>query len=453
MSSEVTLTITSGNLKGREFTFDTRTTCIIGRAKDCYPKIPDDEKHRTISRYHCLLDINPPDIRVRDFGSKNGTFVNGKKIGQREAHQTPEEAAQIQFPEYDLQKGDEFTLSDTSFRVGVALDPEIVKNLQHQTPPVIPSNQANLWEMLQAFLLKAVANESHIGVLGDYLLLKELGRGGFSLVYLARHKQTNEQVALKVMLPKVAANQRAVNWFLREVENMKVLKHPNVVGLKEFGYADETFFFTMEYCDGGSVVDLMEKRGFSTLPIGEAVAIILQVLDGLTYTHNAEIPNVRLADGSFAKGRGLIHRDLKPGNIFLANVGGKQVAKIGDYGLAKAFDQAGLSGQTMTGNVVGTPYFMPRQQVVNYKYTQPDVDVWAAAACLYVMITGYSPRNLQDQDPFLAVLQNDAVPVRDRTSAIPQPLATVIDRALIDNPDIYYKSAAEFKQALFNSIS
>ena len=103
MTSKVTLTITAGNLKGQEFIFDTRTTCIIGRAKDCYPKIPDDEKHRTISRYHCLLDINPPDIRVRDFGSKNGTFVNSKKIGQREAHQSLEEAAQIQFPEYDLQ--------------------------------------------------------------------------------------------------------------------------------------------------------------------------------------------------------------------------------------------------------------------------------------------------------------------------------------------------------------
>jgi serine/threonine protein kinase len=137
------------------------------------------------------------------------------------------------------------------------------------------------------------------------------------------------------MLPKVVANQRAVNWFLREVENMKVLKHPNVVKLKEFGYADETFFFTMEYCDGGSVVDLMEKRGFSTLPIGEAVAIILQVLDGLTYTHNAEIPNVRLADGSFAKGRGLMHRDLKPGNIFLAYVGGNKLPKLGIMGYQK----------------------------------------------------------------------------------------------------------------------
>ncbi|MEK0180338.1 protein kinase domain-containing protein [Microcoleus anatoxicus] len=451
MSSKVTLTITAGNLKGQEFTFDTRTTCIIGRAKDCYPNIPDDEKHRRISRYHCLLDINPPDIRVRDFGSKNGTFVNGKKIGQREAHQTPEEAAQIQFPEYDLQEGDEFTLSDTSFQVAVALDPEIAKTAQQQSPPVIPSNQENLWEMLKAFLFKAVG-KNNIGVLGDYVLLKELGKGGFSLVYLAQHRVTNEQVALKVMLPKVAANQRAVNWFLREVENMKVFKHPNVVGLKEFGYADETFFFTMEYCEAGSVVDLMQKRGVSTLPIAESVAIIIQVLDGLIYTHNVEIPNVRLADGSFAKGQGLIHRDLKPGNIFLANIGGKQVAKIGDYGLAKAFDQAGLSGLTMSGNAVGTPCFMPRQQVLDYKYAQPEVDVWAVAACLYVMITGYAPRNFVGLDPFRAVLDNDAVPIGDRTSSIPQPLATVIDRALIDNPEIYYKSAAEFKQALLNTI-
>ncbi|MGB8691658.1 MAG: YgiT-type zinc finger protein [Microcoleus sp.] len=121
------------------------------------------------------------------------------------------------------------------------------------------------------------------------------------------------------------------------------------------------------------------------------------------------------------------------------------------YLTAETLDRAGLSGQTLTGNAVGTPCFMPRQQVLDYKYAKPEVDVWAAAACLYVMITGYSSRKFQGKNPLLAVLDADAVPVGDRTSAIPQPLATAIDRALVDNPDIYYKNAADFKQALLNS--
>jgi len=98
MPAKVILTIIEGSLKGQEFVIDSRTTCIMGRAKDCHPQIPDDEHHRTISRYHCLLDINPPDIRVRDFGSLNGTYVNGKKIGQRQVNQTPEEGAKLKFP-------------------------------------------------------------------------------------------------------------------------------------------------------------------------------------------------------------------------------------------------------------------------------------------------------------------------------------------------------------------
>src|SRR5688572_28071350 len=106
MPAKVTLTIIEGELSGREFDFDDRTTCIIGRGGDCNPRIPDDEPHQTISRHHCLLDINPPDIRVRDFGSLNGTYVNGRKIGQRDSTQTPLQAAEVRFPEYDLRHGD-----------------------------------------------------------------------------------------------------------------------------------------------------------------------------------------------------------------------------------------------------------------------------------------------------------------------------------------------------------
>ena len=119
MPTKVTLKVTEGRLAGTELPFDERTTCIMGRDDDCQPRVPKDAEHKTISRHHCLLDINPPDIRVRDFGSLNGTYVNGKKIGQRAKGQKREEAAKQSFPEYDLKDGDEIKLGTTVFRVSV----------------------------------------------------------------------------------------------------------------------------------------------------------------------------------------------------------------------------------------------------------------------------------------------------------------------------------------------
>src|ERR1700683_5442552 len=116
MPAKITLRITQGSLSGIEFAFDESNSCVIGRATDCSPRVPDDSAHRTVSRHHCLLDINPPDIRVRDFGSLNGTYVNGKKIGQREKGTSPEEASDVSFPEHDLKHGDEIQVGDTVFR-------------------------------------------------------------------------------------------------------------------------------------------------------------------------------------------------------------------------------------------------------------------------------------------------------------------------------------------------
>jgi eukaryotic-like serine/threonine-protein kinase len=138
---------------------------------------------------------------------------------------------------------------------------------------------------------------------------------------------------------------------------------------------------------------------------------------------------------------------LKPSNLFLAKVKDEVIVKIGDYGLSKAFDLAGLSGQSMTGGAAGTPVFMCRQQLLNFKYSKPEVDVWATAACLYNMLTGYFPRNFTG-DPFLAVLQNEPVPIRQRDASIPKELAKVIDLALQEKPQIYFQTAAEFKKAL-----
>ncbi|KAB8330985.1 protein kinase [Scytonema tolypothrichoides VB-61278] len=461
MPTKVTLTITEGTLKGQEFIFDSRTTCIIGRAKDCNPQLPDDETHKTISRYHCLLDINPPAIRIRDFGSRNGTYVNDAKIGQRQPEQTPEEAAKLTFPEYDLHTGDEIKLGNTVFAVSVEVNPESI-NIPNFFPGTVdvkqnPTQPPNLLEIIKRWLGLAESGNSNLKAIRGYSLIKLLGKGGFGEVYLAQHNHSGKFVALKLMLPAIAANEDAIQRFLREMDNTKALGHPNVVQLMDYGFYEGIFFFTMDYCSGGSVSDLMQQQG-GRLSIDIAVPIILQVLNGLEYTHNAEIPYVKFGDGSFGKGRGLVHRDLKPGNIFLSYSDGKLTAKIGDYGLAKAFDQAGLSGQTMSGTKAGTPAFMPRQQVINFKYAKPEVDIWATAASLYFMLTGAYPRNFVGSDPFLAVLQTNAVPIRDRLrrgeaerdASIPEQLAQLIDQALVDKPEIHFKSAAGFKQALLS---
>ena len=123
MPGKVKLEVVEGPMKGQKFTFEDRDSCIVGRQEECGIKLPSDDDHITISRYHCLLDINPPDIRIRDFGSMNGTFVNGKKIGQREKGVRAEEARQQAFPEHDLKDGDEIKLGNTVFKVSLQKPP------------------------------------------------------------------------------------------------------------------------------------------------------------------------------------------------------------------------------------------------------------------------------------------------------------------------------------------
>ncbi len=512
MPAKVVLEIQTGNLAGQKFVFEERTMCIVGRAKDCEPRIIADANHKTISRHHCLLDINPPDIRVRNFGSLNGTYVNGEKIGQRQKDQCPNDAAAVLFPEYDLKDGDKIRLGSALIRVRVHV-PAACSNCGAEIPDSQGENASsppgttlcqsclekikredvyklarktmaeevrlcakcgqnvvgetganrqgeyicaacrdNPFKLMDQLLNQAKSGNKDLKAIEGYQYIKELGRGGMGAVYLARHEKTNRQVAIKVMLPKVAASPNATEKFLREIENTKALRHPNVVQVYDSGCSQGTFFFTLEFCDSGSADKLMKLSG-GKLPIDIAAPIILQALDGLHYAHNAEIPCVKLKGGKIGRGRGLVHRDLKPQNIFLSGSGNAALAKIGDYGLAKAFDLAGLSGHTFTGEVFGTPMFMSRQQVLKYKEAKPEIDVWAMAATFYNMLTGQVPRNFSSKtDVWQTVLQTDPVPIRNRKSDIPPRLAEVIDHALIDKPEIGFKTAAEFKQALERAL-
>jgi serine/threonine-protein kinase len=317
--------------------------------------------------------------------------------------------------------------------------------------------RADPGKIVELLLTLANRGEAEVKALAGYRLVRELGRGGMGSVSLIRHERLGDEIALKIMLPRVAADERSKALFLRETENTKVLKHPQVVQMHDFGCTHGVFFFTLEYCNGGSVQDILVdrlKKHRGPLPLDEACGMILQALDGLDYIHQVEIPAVKMADGTVASVRGLVHRDVKPGNLFLVKTDSAPLVKLGDYGLAKAFDAAGLSGQSRTGaGSSGTCVFMPRQQVTNFKYAKPEVDVWAMAASLYQLLTGAFPREFpKGKDPWMQVLQTDAVPIRQRNKAIPKRVALVIDQALVDRPEIGFKTALAFKQALEGAL-
>lgn len=494
----IVLEVIEGPLKGLKYRYDKRDTALIGRGLECSPRLPDDYDHRTISRSHCIIDIDPPKARVRDFGSLNGTFVNGVKIGQRMERGADGSVSLTDFAERDLVDGDEIRLGATIFKIALETGADPTGSgiaLSRDRPDdggdmdeLIESSFASVAARIDSDSEVALAADSGAGASDDedsggaikvcdeltgsgggkksedevitssptptikgYRIVRELGRGGMGSVYLAESEKVGSLVALKTMLPDVADDEDARRMFLREVECAKMLTHPNIVQLLDSGYDDGLFYYTMEYCEGGGVNQLMEREG-GRLKIPDAIDIAFQALDGLEYAHTAKV-SVTLPDGSTRESIGLVHRDIKPSNIFITGDPPARRAKIADIGLGKAFDLAGLSGQTKTGSVIGTPFFIPRQQVINFKYAKVEVDVWSMAATLYNMLTGKLPRMfLKGKDPWQVVLQSPPVPIRERYAGIPDKLADVIDHALTDQPEIPVKSARELKELLQSAI-
>uniref|UniRef100_UPI00366DA0CF protein kinase domain-containing protein n=1 Tax=Plantactinospora solaniradicis TaxID=1723736 RepID=UPI00366DA0CF len=392
----MTLTVHS-RAGSRKLDFADPATVLVGRAATCDLRLDEPQ----VSRRHCLIEIDPPQVRVRDLGSRNGTQVNGTAVLERE-----------------LATGDAIQVGDAVIRVDGSFG------------------------IIGALLAAAKAEEPDLSELRGYRVLRQLGSGAQGVVYLASHGE--EFVAVKVLLPGVAVDPSVRDRFLRELESTRALRHANIVTFHSSGPSDAQLFFTCEYCAGGNVDELVARRG-GRLPVDEAVPIALQALAGIEYAHTAPVP-ARLADGSVVTARGLVHRDVKPQNLLLDANG---AVKVADFGLAKAFEKAGLSGCTRTGAVAGSVAFMPRPQLIDYRNARPAVDVWAAAACLYWMLTGTTPRDFPlAGDPVAVVLREPPVRIRDRLPTVPRRLAAVVDAALVDKPGIEITTAAELANAL-----
>ncbi|MFF4713298.1 protein kinase [Streptomyces eurythermus] len=396
MSETVRLEAAGTIVPARTLVFRAPAALVAGRAEDCGLRVTADD--RRVSRRHCAFDIDPPAVRVRDLGSRNGTYVNGVRLAPSAARP------------HELADGDEVRLGGAV--VGIF---STGPGTRGDTAPRTPDGRPR------------PAGAARIGA---YTLVRELGRGAQGIVHLARHEPSGELRALKVLRPEAVLRPELVHGFLREIRTTRTVRHPRLVAFHEAGSTGTHFFLAGEYCDGGSLARRMAGRAGPLTPEA-AVAVTLQVLDGLEYLHDRRAPDAAGPEATVPDR--LVHRDVKPQNILLTGPRTAPSVKIADFGLAKAFERAGLSGHTVTGALGGSVPFMPRSQIVNYKYAGPAVDVWAATACLYWMLTGATPRDFPDgADPVGVVLRDPVVPVLRRSSAVPGRLAVLIDRVLAD---------------------
>jgi eukaryotic-like serine/threonine-protein kinase len=448
MSGKITLTITTGPKTGTTFVFEDHDTLLLGRKKDCQVSIPEDT---FISRHHFILEVNPPDIRLRDLGSLHGTFINGQKYGGRERHETPIDGVRREFAQVDLHDGDEIKAGQTTFRVrvetaarsliqvsclhcddSISIEPDddhICASCQMRSQEDHGSHQSSLPQQSLSFTQK--------GIIFDYQIIQKLGEGGMGAVYLVEPIKGGQRTALKIMPPKVPVNEQSRQRFLREIEATRELRHPNIVTFLNSGTQPGFLYFLLEFCEGGDVARLMQRRG-GRLTLEEAGPILLQALQGLAFAHK----------------RNFVHRDVKPQNILLCGKEGRWQAKLSDLGLAKNFEQAGFNGLTLTGDKAGSEQFMPHEQVTNFKHIKSVSDVWAMGATSYHILTGSYPRNhLATQDQVKVILQEEVIPIRTCDPHIPKPVADVIDRSLAYKESERYQHAGEMYEALKKALS
>ena len=241
-------------------------------------------------------------------------------------------------------------------------------------------------------------------------------------VELARDTELDRLVAVKVLAPHLADDPELRERFVREGRLAARLAHPNVVGVLNAGEADGRPYIVMEYVDGETLADLVRRRG--RLPWRDALELARQALSGLEHAHRA----------------GLVHRDVKPGNLLLRRDG---QLKIGDFGIARAAETSGL---TQAGTILGTaPYLAPEQ--ARGEPVGPEADVYGLAAVLYELLTGRPPRRVASVAELDEASAEPIPPVRDRAPDVPADVEDAVMRALAARPE-HRPTAAELRAEL-----
>jgi serine/threonine protein kinase len=273
-------------------------------------------------------------------------------------------------------------------------------------------------------------------VLNDYIVVDKLGSGGMGNVFKARHRTNGSIVAVKVMSSSSMRSADNVKRFQREAEMVARLNHPNIVRAIEAGQADGLCYFAMEYVEGVDLSNYLKRQG--PIAFEQALQCVVQAAQGLDFAHS----------------QGIVHRDIKPGNLFLCQDG---TVKLLDMGLARANDPSegaaaqANEGLTQTGQVMGTVDYMAPEQALNTRNADARADVYSLGCTLYRLITGAIPYEGDSVVEKILAHREQPIPsVRAKFPSIPLGVDFVLSRMLAKRPDDRYQTMREVVHALQN---
>ena len=261
---------------------------------------------------------------------------------------------------------------------------------------------------------------------GRYEILRELGRGGMSVVFLARDLRLDREVAIKALRPELTQSVGA-DRFQREIQLVAHFEHLHLLQVYESGTADGVLFYTMPYARDGSLRDLLCKE--QQLSLDDVVRITREVAEGVAHAHE----------------RGVVHRDLKPENILFVN----GHAVVADFGIAHAYSEAGGETFTAYGVAIGTPLYMSPEQAAGEARIDHRSDVYSLGCVVYEMLTGGPPFEGPTTQAVLAKQMHERVPSLQVVRAnIPLGMVQAVEKALAKVPADRFATTQQFVQAL-----
>lgn len=268
-------------------------------------------------------------------------------------------------------------------------------------------------------------------ILGNYRILKKIGEGGMGSVFLARDLSLEREVAIKIIAPELARNPGLMARFRVEAIAQAKLNHSNIVTIHSFDQEKDIYYIVMEYMEGKTLKAAIKEK--KNIPVVQALRIFSQLLGGIAYAH----------------AQGVVHRDIKPSNIFLT---GLQVAKIGDFGIAKV---QGIEGLTKVGTTLGSPVYSSPEQLLGKK-VDVRTDVYSLGITLYEMLTGAPPLKITsegDYDAIKKTLELTPQPPSTINPTIPAPVDAMVMKSIARDPAHRFQDVKEFAREVKHVIS